>query len=424
MKILVLGATGAIGASVLRALTDAGHEAIAGSRQRRGPSEGRRIDFADLQSSEQWDRELVGIDVVVNCVGLITEEQAGQFDLVHHRVPQALAASCVRADCALIHVSALGSDSRSEAGYWRSKGLGEEALARQDLNCAILRPSLVFSPQGASSQLMMRLATLPLMFIPGAQVPVRPVHVDDVAALVVRLVKMRGDDQPWPRRIEVAGPRTISLSHYIALLRQGMQAPSGWLGSLPFALTQPLARMTTGLRLPLLAAEPLSMLAASADGRLCPDTPVMNQLLPRPSRDPAHFCTPDMRAGATLGWGYPALTLVIALLWLSTAYVSWFAWPHAVSQIWLAACGIPAALQEPVLLGASMLDAAIGIALLVGLVRSARWLRWLWPLQAALVAAYTLMMSLWLPQFWAHPFGPLSKNLPLLLLFCVMWRLR
>ena len=68
------------------------------------------------------------------------------------------------------------------------------------------------------------------------------------------------------------------------------------------------------------------------------------------------------------------------------------------------------------LLAASLTDAAIGVSLLL------RPRRWLWGLQLALVGGYTMVLSVCLPQFWLHPFGPLSKNLPLLAVMAVMWR--
>ena len=27
-------------------------------------------------------------------------------------------------------------------------------------------------------------------------------------------------------------------------------------------------------------------------------------------------------------------------------------------------------------------------------------------------AGYTVLISIWLPEFWLHPFGPLLKNIP------------
>jgi hypothetical protein len=166
------------------------------------------------------------------------------------------------------------------------------------------------------------------------------------------------------------------------------------------------------------------MLHASQDGRLCPDAAEMPRLLGRNARHPASFATPAMRSERVMAWAYPALTIAIAMLWLITAWVSWFAWPHAQSHAWLAACGIPPALRETTLAAASLTDAAIGMALLAGLACQRRGHALLWPLQTLLVLAYTLVMSVCLPDFWAHPFGPLSKNLPLLLLFFAMWRLR
>jgi hypothetical protein len=35
-------------------------------------------------------------------------------------------------------------------------------------------------------------------------------------------------------------------------------------------------------------------------------------------------------------------------------------------------------------------------------------------MQALLIVAYTAIISVRLPGFWLHPYGPLTKNLPLL----------
>ena len=36
----------------------------------------------------------------------------------------------------------------------------------------------------------------------------------------------------------------------------------------------------------------------------------------------------------------------------------------------------------------------------------------LWQGQAILVLIYTVIISIWLPEFWLHPFGPILKNIP------------
>ncbi|MNV93557.1 hypothetical protein D3C71_1882650 [compost metagenome] len=37
-------------------------------------------------------------------------------------------------------------------------------------------------------------------------------------------------------------------------------------------------------------------------------------------------------------------------------------------------------------------------------------------MQIGLILVYSLIISLWLPEFWAHPYGPMIKNLPMLAL--------
>jgi hypothetical protein len=71
--------------------------------------------------------------------------------------------------------------------------------------------------------------------------------------------------------------------------------------------------------------------------------------------------------------------------------------------------GVPAASAPLALASAALLDLLLGLACL--------WPRcgrgW-WRAQIALVLVYTAIISLRLPEFWAHPYGPLVKNLPIL----------
>lgn len=423
MNILILGASGMLGKALSLALHDAGHEVTGASRSRPDavPGAWMPIDFATLIDPTDWLPLIEAFDVVVNCVGIIAERYAGEFDLVHRVAPSALFAACDKYGIAVVQFSALGSDSRSPSAYWRSKGQAEELLATQAIPYAILRPSLVFSPDGASSKLFMALASLPIVLLPGGtRVPVQPVHVEDVTAAVVGLLKEDKLGDPWRRPIAIVGPRRLSLAAYLSALRQAMGAPLACSITLPLSAAAAMARMLAPWRLPLLNPGSIGMLSASTDGRLCADTGAMHRLLGRVARDPLDFARPSMRPAAVMAWAYPMLTLVIALMWLVTAWVSWFAWPHGESHAWLEACGIPRALQESVLASASVADALIGVSLL----GPRRWHGYLWPLQIALVLGYTIAMTFCLPEFWRHPFGPLLKNLPLLVVFCAMWRLR
>jgi hypothetical protein len=56
-----------------------------------------------------------------------------------------------------------------------------------------------------------------------------------------------------------------------------------------------------------------------------------------------------------------------------------------------------------------LIDLVLGVATFV-----ARGRRWVWRAQIAIMLGYTAMISVWLPEFWLHPYGPIVKNLPLL----------
>lgn len=51
----------------------------------------------------------------------------------------------------------------------------------------------------------------------------------------------------------------------------------------------------------------------------------------------------------------------------------------------------------------------LGIAVLLG-----RWPRLVAIVQIVLVAGFTVIISVYLPEYWLHPFGPVSKNVVLI----------
>lgn len=417
MKVLVLGATGLIGGHAVQALRAAGCSVTGLSRRRpAGERDWLEAEFGNLTDARDWLPLLAGYDAVVNCVGIIRETHAGDFDRLHRAAPVAMFAACEQLGVRrVVQVSALGSAPDAATGYWRSKGAAEaDLMARSGLQPAIIRPSLVYGDEGASSIMFRMLATLPVLMMPMAHgAKVQPIHVDDLVAIIVKLVTAQ---EAPPRELATVGPRAGSMAAYLGDLRQGMQTPAGLVLDLPMPVARLVARVAALAPSSALTPESLLMLEQSADGGNTANAAPAAALLGRPLRDPASFAQPAQRIDAVWQWASVLITLAMATLWLWTAAVSWFGWPHEESRAWLAACGIPAFAQEPMLLAASLTDAAIGVLLLL------RPRRWLWAAQLALVGGYTVIMSLFLPFFWLHPFGPLSKNLPLLALMFLMWR--
>lgn len=104
---------------------------------------------------------------------------------------------------------------------------------------------------------------------------------------------------------------------------------------------------------------------------------------------------------------YWATRLGIAFIWLWTAYVSWFLFPHADSLAWLRRSSMTWH-TEWVFAASCLLDLVMGIAsILFGRA-------WTWWAQGALVAGYTVVIAIALPEFVVHPFGAIIKNIAVL----------
>jgi hypothetical protein len=139
----------------------------------------------------------------------------------------------------------------------------------------------------------------------------------------------------------------------------------------------------------------------------------ITHVLERPPRRIEEFL-PDGRArsvanAARLAWLLPLLRVSIATVWIWTGIVSLGLYPVEQSHALLARVGLHGALATTALYGAALLDLALGIGVFVLKRR-----RWLWRAQIALMLAYTALITMYLPEYWLHPYGPILKNLPLL----------
>ena len=77
--------------------------------------------------------------------------------------------------------------------------------------------------------------------------------------------------------------------------------------------------------------------------------------------------------------------------------------------------GIPSVLAPVTLYSASLFDFLLGLATLAGY-----RIKIVGILQILMIALYTVIISIGLPEQWIHPFGPISKNLPLLVSILIM----
>jgi hypothetical protein len=100
--------------------------------------------------------------------------------------------------------------------------------------------------------------------------------------------------------------------------------------------------------------------------------------------------------------------------------VSFGLYPVQDSHALLARVGLHGGMATLALYGAAIFDLVLGV---LTLACPARWRRLVWLAQLALIGGYTVLITFFLPEYWLHPYGPITKNLPILACIALLWAL-
>jgi uncharacterized protein YbjT (DUF2867 family) len=289
MTVLVCGASGFIGQHVVKALRQAGHRVVQGVSPRQAAGADRWVvDFSADADPAVWLPRLAGIDAVVNTVGILRGSAHRPMQQVHAAAPAALFAACEQAGVRhVVQISALGI-AHSDSPYAVSKRTAEGELLRRvragTLHGTVLRPSVVYGPGGASAGLFDGLARLPWLPLPAAvaNCRVQPIHVDDLAAAVCRVLAAEVAGDPI---VPCVGPRALSLAQFIAELRQQCGRRQALTFTVPNWLTRCSVALADAVPVTPWGSQALDLLATDNTADATP----LQRLLGRPARDPGTF---------------------------------------------------------------------------------------------------------------------------------------
>jgi uncharacterized protein YbjT (DUF2867 family) len=161
---------------------------------------------------------LRGVDVLYNTYWVRFERGAVTFDRAVHNTACLVEAAAEGGARRIVHIS-IANPTSSTLGYFRAKALAEQAVTGSSLSHAIVRPTVLFGGRDILiNNLAWLLRRLPVFAVAGSgSYPIRPVHVDDVAALAVDAG--RREDHVV---VDAVGPETYAFETLVRLIAQAV----------------------------------------------------------------------------------------------------------------------------------------------------------------------------------------------------------
>ena len=197
--LLLTGATGLVGSTLLRRLLAEGAEVrcLVRDPRRLGAQRVRvQIALGDLTDPPSFRNALRGVQTVVHLAASIRDQPRGSIEeltgIATWRMVEAAERQGVER---FVFFSALGASTHNRTRFLRAKALAEQAVREADLRSIVFAPSIVYAPGDPWLTLLERLALLPLMPVSGrGRAVFQPIWAEDVAACVS--AALRAQDEP------------------------------------------------------------------------------------------------------------------------------------------------------------------------------------------------------------------------------------
>lgn len=245
----ILGGTGFLGSRVVAALLDAGCRVrIAARRPERSAfsdASGAESVRADLGEPAALRAAVAGADGVANATSLYLETGAASFRAIHVDGAARLARTAREAGVArFVQMSGIGADAAAADPYIAARGAGEAAVRAAFPGATILRPGPMFGPDDALLAAILRtLRRLPVYPLFGdGTTRLQPVHVDDVAAAIARLLQADRSAELY----EIGGPKAYAYRDLVAAVARAADLPMRPV-PVPFPAWQAVARIAEHL---------------------------------------------------------------------------------------------------------------------------------------------------------------------------------
>jgi len=230
--ILLTGATGLVGSTLLPRLISSGQDVrcLVRDPRRLGPNRIRvQITLGDLADPVALRQAVRGVDHVVHLGASIRDQPGGTIEELNGIATMRLlrAAEQARVD-RFVFFSAMGATPNSPSRFFRSKALAERAVLDSSLDGLVLAPSIVYAPDDAFLTLINRMSLMPWVPVAGSGTALyQPIWAQDVAGCVLHTLGLGAPVATDRRQFELAGPDTITYEQIVRLVleSQGRNRP-------------------------------------------------------------------------------------------------------------------------------------------------------------------------------------------------------
>jgi uncharacterized protein YbjT (DUF2867 family) len=211
-RAVVTGAFSFTGAAVARELRRRGWT-IHTLTNRRAPSGVDDMTSAPLRFElEHLVRELRGADAFVNTYWIRLPRHGRSFEAAVADSRMLVEAARQAQVGRFVHLSVSNADRESRLGYYRGKGLVDEAVRAAGLPHGIVRPTLIVGPSDVlTGNIAWFLRRFPVFPVPGGgKYRLQPVTLNDVGRITANVVEARGNVD-----VDAAGPETMTFRAYV-----------------------------------------------------------------------------------------------------------------------------------------------------------------------------------------------------------------
>ena len=427
--IIVLGASGLIGASIATQLRRNGFPVIPVARRFNSAQKNEFGRFAIETPVVGLDSTALknllfeaNPDIIVNCIGVLQDSSRGSVNDVHHGFVERLIAVLTQAHPTkmLVHLSIPGQGSEDRTPFSLTKRKADHIIATSPIPSIIIRPSFVVAPTAyGGSALIRALAALPID-LPAKESSVSFATTDmrDITHTVVFIAeKWRDGQRDWNEVWDVLAPDQTTLGDVIENFRHHLGGPtrrlslSPWMINFGAKLGDFIARLGWSSPLRSTALEELRRGVAGNPDTWTTKTGIEPSTLDTALQDlPAsvqekwfarlYFAKPIVIGSLTLFWA------VSGLIALTVAFDA--------ANVILTSHGFPLLSAKIVTVMSSLINIGIGVAIVIrktcrtGLI-----------VGIAVSLIYMAGAAVITPEMWIEPLGALVKTVPAIVLMLV-----